>query len=259
MHAAGKVLLILGFIITVIGGVILAMSTDAVDDGVNNIEENKWSLTESTTGSIEIVDDDGQGEIGFSIYIEGTYSDDNADGVWDHCESYDREENQTDFTTTHEDEEGNSFYYACSTEWHWEDNKKEGTLNLVKIGDSATGYTNGTATVTCADPCWVQYDDKALGEFIEDVGEVVGGFFGGVFSMCVLGCGITLLVIGGILALTLKSDGGGQQVIIQQPPQVAGMMMNQPMQTQMSQPVYQQPQTYQAPPQNQMQPPQGGL
>ncbi|MDP6869500.1 MAG: hypothetical protein QGI21_01850 [Candidatus Poseidoniaceae archaeon] len=259
MHAAGKVLLILGLIITLIGGAIMAWSSDTVDNAVDDMEENNWAIEDATGGEIEIVDDDGMGELGFTIYIEGIYSDDNENRVWDHCESYDQNSNQTNFTTTHTDDSENSFYYACDMDWYGEDKREEGNKNLVKIGDSASGYENGTATVSCATACWVQYDDKALGEFIGDIGEVASGFMAGLGSMCILGCGITLLVIGGILALTLKSGDGGQQVVIQQSPQVAGMMMNQPMQTQMSQPVYQQPQTYQAPPQTGIEPPQGGL
>ena len=138
MHASGKIFMGIGLVLFLIGGVMAAWGYATVEDAGESLEENEWALEGVTSGTIEIVDDDGEGEIGFSIFIEGTYTDDDADETWDFCEPYDSEANDPqDFTTTHDADSDNSFYYACSTEWNWEDTREEGSKNLVKIGDSA--------------------------------------------------------------------------------------------------------------------------
>ena len=203
----------LGLVVVLIGGVMLAWGSATVDSAVDDLEDNYWVLEGVTSGTVDIVDSDGEGEIGFSIYIEGTYSDETGDGEWDFCEPYDQTEGQTDFTTTHDADSNNSFYYACSTDWNWEDTREEGSKNLVKIGDSAGGYTNGTATVTCATACWVQYDDKMIGDALGDVGEVAGGFMAALGSTCFFVAGCCLLILGLILGLTINDKT--QTVVVQ--------------------------------------------
>ena len=90
-----------------------AWGSMTVSDSVDDLEDNYWVLDGITSGTVEIVDDDGEGEIGFSIFIEGTLEDTNEDGVWDHCEQYDYDTDPpTDFTVTHTDDADNSFWYA---------------------------------------------------------------------------------------------------------------------------------------------------
>ena len=211
----------LGLVLVLIGGVMLAWGSMTVDDAVDDLEDNYWELEGVTSGTIEIVDDDGEGEIGFSIFIEGTYTDDDGNDEWDHCESYDQSSSQTDFTTTHTDDSSNSFIYACNTEWNYEDTREEGGKTLVRIGDSAYGYENGTATVSCATTCWVQYDDKMFGDALGDVGEAAGGFLSMLGSTCFFAGGCCLLLLGLILGLTIndksqtvivQGGGGGQMV-----------------------------------------------
>jgi hypothetical protein len=73
----------------------------------------------------------------------------------------------------------------------------------------------------------------------EEVGEAVGGFFAALGGVLVAICGGVLLLIGLILALTLKSKEPA--VIVQQGGQMMGGQMMQPAQ-QMQQPVQQMPQ-----------------
>ena len=243
MHTVGKVFMAIGLVVLIFGGILLAVGSSNVDEGVGSLEEESWALERVTSGSIEIIDDDGKGEIGFSIFIEGTYEDINGDSVWDFCEEFDQSEGQTDFTTTHSEDTTNSFDYACSTDWDWENERQEGSKILVKIGDSAEEYTNGTATVTCASACWVQYDDKVLEDVLDDLGQAAGGFLQAGAGSLLLCCGGVFVVFGLILGLTI-GEGGQKITVIQQGGMPMGGQMMQGgqmvQQTTMQQPVYQQ-------------------
>ena len=203
----------IGLVLFLIGGVMAAWGYATVEDAGESLEENEWALEGVTSGTIEIVDDDGEGEIGFSIFIEGTYTDDDGDGEWDFCEPYDSEANDPqDFTTTHPDDSSNSFWYVCDTD-EYSVEREEGGKTLVQIGNSALGYTNGTATVSCATACWVQYDDKAWDGALEDVGEALGGLGSMLGSTCFFVGGCCLLLLGLILGLTINDKT--QTVIVQ--------------------------------------------
>ena len=249
MHTVGKVFMAIGLVILIVGGILLAVGSNNIDEGVESLEEDEWALEGVTAGTVEIIDDDGEGEIGFTIFIKGTYEDSNDDGVWDFCEGFDQSEEQTDFTTTHSEDTTNSFVYACSSDWDWEVERQEGSKILVKIGDSASEYTNGTATVTCASACWVQYDDEVLDDVLADIGQAAGGVLQGLGGGMLLCCGGVLLVFGLILGLVVGESGqkitviqnggmpmGGQMMQGGQMVQ-GGQMMQQ---TSMQQPVYQQ-------------------
>lgn len=92
----------------------------------------------------------------------------------------------------------------------------------------------------------------AISDDGEYLGEAVGGFFAVVGSFGVLACGGCFLLLGGIFALTLKTQE--QVVVVQQQgaPMMAPAAQMAPA-TQMAAPQYEQPQQYQ------QQPPQGGL
>jgi len=235
MHTVGKVFMAIGLVILIVGGILLAVGSNNIDEGVESLEEDEWALEGVTAGTVEIIDDDGEGEIGFTIFIKGTYEDSNDDGVWDFCEGFDQSEEQTDFTTTHSEDTTNSFVYACSSDWEVE--RQEGSKILVKIGDSAYEYTNGTATVTCASACWVQYDDKVLDDVLADIGQAAGGVLQGLGGGILLCCGGVFLVFGLILGLAVGESGQKITVIQNGGMPMGGQMMQQ---TTMQQPVYQQ-------------------
>ena len=91
--------------------------------------------------------------------------------------------------------------------------REEGDKTLVQIGNSALLYTNGTATVSCATTCWVQYDDKAWDGALEDVGEALGGLGSMLGSTCCFVGGCCLLLLGLILGLTINDKT--QTVVVQ--------------------------------------------
>ena len=227
MHASGKILCGIGLVLVLIGGGMYAWGAMTVSDSVDDLEDNYWAIEGVTTGTVEIVDDDGSGELGFSMFIEGTLEDADEDGVWDHCDPYDyTADPPTDFNVTHTDDADNSFWYACDTEIdsndEWSDMERtEGSKTLVKIGDAAFGYKNGTTTISCATACWVQYDDKAFGEALGDVGGVFAGIMAAAGSTCFFALGCCFLVFGLIFGLTIndksqtiivQGGGGGQMV-----------------------------------------------
>ncbi len=208
----------IGLVLVLIGGGMLGWGYVTTDDAVNSLAETTWALEEVTSGTIEVVDDDGEGEWGFTIYIEGEYIDADDDEQYDFCDSYDLEEGQTDFTTTHSEDSNNSFYYSCfdwhdntegSSGWELEENGK----SLVVIGYSGDGYTNGTATVTCATTCWVEYSDDNVEEVLDDLGEAAGGLMSMLGSTCFFAGGCCLLLVGLILGLTINDKT--QTVVVQ--------------------------------------------
>ena len=204
----------IGLVLALIGGVMAAWGYATVEDAGESLEENTWALEGVTSGTVEIVDDDGEGEIGFTIFIEGTYSDDNGDGIWDHCQPYNQTEGQTDFTTTHTDDSENSFWYACDSEDEWnKETREEGSKSLVQIGDSGFLYTNGTATISCATACWVQYDDKMWDGVGEDLVEGASGLMSMLGSTCFFVGGCCFLLLGLILGLTINDKT--QTVVVQ--------------------------------------------
>ncbi len=227
MHASGKILCGMGLVLVLIGGGMSAWGYMTVSDSVDDLEENYWVLEGVTSGTVEIVDDDGEGEAGFSIFIEGILEDADEDGVWDHCDSYDYETDPSeDFSVTHADDANNSWWYSCDTEWwpadgFFEMERTEGSKNLVRIGNGADDYKNGTATVSCATACWVQYDDKVWEGVGEDIVDAAGGLGAMLGSTCFFIGGCCALLLGLILGLTIndksqtvivQGGGGGQMV-----------------------------------------------
>jgi len=224
MHASGKIFMGIGLVLVLIGGGMFAWGSLTVDAAVDDLVEKNWALEEVTTGTIEIVDEDGEGQWGFVIYIEGEYIDSDDDDYWDFCDSYNQSEGQTDFTITHSGDSNNSFSYDCYDYFDTEDNGfeyEEGGKSLVVIGKGGQGYTNGTATVTCATTCWVDYSDESLGEDLEDLGEAASGILSMLGSTCFFIGGCCALILGLILGLTIndktqtvivQGGGGGQMV-----------------------------------------------
>mgnify|MGYP003321514846 CR=1 FL=1 len=136
MHTVGKVLSAIGGIIVIVCVLIFGF---AVGDVSEKSADVNYVISGENNGIVTVFDDDNLGDWGFTIFIEGTYSDDNGNGVWDHCDPYEQNESQTDFTTTHTDDSENSFWYACDSEDEWnKETREEGSKTLVQIGDSAS-------------------------------------------------------------------------------------------------------------------------
>ena len=85
MHTAAKVILVIGTAFTIlgIGGFVLGIG------GAEDIAESldTFVIEGQTSGTIEIDDSDGQGEIGLTFWVKGVYEDLNENGEWDVCEN----------------------------------------------------------------------------------------------------------------------------------------------------------------------------
>ena len=219
MHASGKILCGIGLVLVLIGGAMSVWGYMTVSDSVDDLEEHEWVLEGVTNGIVEIVDAPEDGIAGFSIFIEGILEDADEDGVWDHCDSYDYETDPSeDFSVTHADDANNSWWYSCDTEWWPADGffdmeRTEGGKNLVRIGNGADDYKNGTATVSCATACWVQYDDKVWEEVGEEIVDAAGGMLSMLGSTCFFGLGCCFLIFGLIFGLTINDKS--QTVVVQ--------------------------------------------
>ena len=256
MNTATKVVLVIGAVLTLVGVVGFAVGVG----GISDIEDdfNTYALEDVTNGTIEIDDSDGLGEIGLTFWVKGEYLDDSGDiGTWDICESTEITVLSTPSVNADMDPDNHNggFYDEvnyfdsgnesnCDSEPYNKDISREDD-GLVKVGRACLGCYSGDFVFESNVPVWVTYDDKIGEEVLESLGALVLGFVGGFGSLC---CGVILLIIGLIMALTMK-DGGQQQMMYMPPADnmmIAQQPAVQPTTTHMSQPDFGQP-------------PQGGL
>ena len=247
MHTAAKVLLILGAIASVIGIAGMALGAGQIDD-----IEDSWNTFEyegATNGTIMIEDEDGMGDSGVTFWVKGVYEDKDEDGTWDVCQN-------TNVTITENpdivdaewskgaaDLDGQFYYevvfnydgnqsYDCNAVEKNKENSREGK-GLVKIGRACFGCGSGELRFESNQSVWVTYNEKVGEELGEDIGILILGFVGGFGSIC---CGILLLIIGGIMALTMKDNK--QEVMYSPPADSQMMMVNNPTTTHMSSPQF---------------------
>lgn len=276
MHTAAKVLLIIGTIASVIGIAGMALGAGQIDD-----IEDSWNTFEyegATNGTIIIEDEDGMGDSGVTFWVKGVYEDKDGNDIWDICQN-------TNVTITESPDivdaewskgaadldgqfynevvwnyDGNQSYDCSAVEKNKEDSR-EGK-GLVKIGRACFGCGSGELRFESNQSVWVTYDEKVGEELGEDVGILILGFIGGFGSIC---CGILLLIIGGIMALTMKDNK--QEVMYSPPAGNQMMMVSNPTTTHMSSPQFEETKQYEmnAPATTHMsqpsfeKPPQGGL
>ena len=194
MHTAGKVLLIIGGIITAIGIVMIVGGAAAAD-----FDPTKENVMSGKSGSFSAEDSFS----GYSLWISENVA----------CE---------DFTATivkdtePEDDIGpNSDYNDCWLNDPSDDDGVEGYYQVFSFGilsDYGGGYTvsGGSHTMYIAD------SDAAIGD-------AIGGGLTALGGILVAICGGLLLLIGLILALTLKSKEPA--VVMQQGGQMMGGQM----------------------------------
>ena len=213
MKTAPKVVLVIGVILTIIGIVGFAVGMDSVSE----IEEEftKYELENVTNGTIVIEDKDSSGDLGVTFWVKGVYEDANENGEWDICESTTITVLSAPEVNTDWDEDLNGdFYYEGNYEAYGNvSNCDSNSLNkvldresdgLVKVGRACLACYSGNLTFESNVPVWVTYDDKLAEEIIDEIGALFIGFIGGFGGLC---CGIIFLIIGIIMALTMKDDG----------------------------------------------------
>ena len=212
MHTAGKVLLIIGGVLTAIGIGITVMG--AASAQLDPSSENVW---EGTNGEFTIPDDDIYG-----VYTKANF---NCEVLYGDAPTYyiniTDEDGSDQFT---EDCEGSG-----DDDYLDDDYQRVGDINWLWGGVDA----GDVVTIDSDVQIYIVGD-------IEAFGDAVGGVLAAGLGIVIAVCGGVILLIGIILALTLKSKD--PVVVMQQGGQMmGGQMMQQPMQ-QMQQPVQQMPQ-----------------
>ena len=233
MHIVGKVMLVLGLLMLVIG---VVMTVGGVGKGAGDLAEladYEFSVENATSGTIEIVDNDGEGDFGVSFWVKGEYVDEDENGIWDVCDDTNITITQHPEVNTEFDEEGKNntlgeFYYevldgfdGCEAEQL----NKEDILyseGFVKVGRACLGCYAGTLEFESNVTVYVSYDDPWLEQLGEGLLALLGGTIGGSACCC---CGVLISFIGLILGLTMKDNT--QQLGYQPPgvmPQQEGTM-----------------------------------
>ena len=204
----------------IIGGVLLVIATGGFVLGVSQIDDIEdavpvFVLEDVTNGTLMVNDDDGQGDLGFTFFVKGTFVDANNDNIWDHCQ-------QTSVSVTDKPD-------IVRADWSKDGHDFEGGFyNEVVVSDSFDGcdanpgnkefYHENSSFIKLGRACFA----CGTGEFsfesnqsvyivsdddIEAMGTPIAiaalGFLTGFGTLC---CGILLLLIGFILVFTLKDE-----------------------------------------------------
>tara|TARA_Y100000994_G_scaffold248936_1_gene258240 strand:+ start:2213 stop:2884 length:672 start_codon:yes stop_codon:yes gene_type:complete len=211
MHTAGKVLLIIGGVLTAIGIGITVMGAASA-----SLDPSSENAAEGTSFTFTIPDDD--------IYGVYTKSSVNCDAIGD------------TIIISIVDSDGNE-EFSKDCQFNEEDDYLDDDYQ--RVGD--INWLFGTEA---GDVVTINSDVKIyiVGD-IEAFGDAVGGIFAAAGGILIAVCGGVILLIGIILALTLKSKE--PVVVMQQGGQMmGGQVMQQPVQPmqQMQQPVQQMPQ-----------------
>ena len=160
-------------------------------------------LSEGTSfATLEIRDSDGQGDLGWGIYIEGSVVDFNSNGIFDHCENIIvnathsgswMSDPWTGYGTVNPPDEGRQvFDDYCEQTDPVEQRQHEGRT-LIKIGTACYGCMAGTTTITAQNPdggevlMWIQNEEnkEILGLLIPSA--VFMGIGGFIFVVSLIG------------------------------------------------------------------------
>ena len=230
MHTAGKIFLGLGVLMLIGGGIMAGMGGNALEDGVEGLDDlANFAIEDSASGTLNVDDKDGKGDLGFTFWIKGDYLDEDGDGRWDHCATTDitilsHPEVSDDWGDEARELNG-SFYYeirdwfdGCEADEENTDYDRADPEGLIKVGRACLACYAGTMEFESNTEVWVTYDDYLIEKLVEGFFEGAGGIMGIIGGVGLSGCGVCFLLLGGILALVLKDPKEATQ--IQQPPTV---------------------------------------
>ena len=187
MHTAGKVLLIIGGVITALGIVMIVAGASAA-----SFDPTKENVASGTSGSFSASDSG----LGFSVWVSESVA----------CEAVDIQVMY----------QGNDEYY--DTCWSSDPSEDDGVDGYYSVGGVGLfDDDGGTYTFTVNSGHTVYITDSG-----EELGEAVGGFFAAAGGVLIAICGGLILLIGLILALTLKTK---EPVMMQQGQMMGGQMM----------------------------------
>ena len=199
MHAVAKITLGVGAVILLAGILLTVLAGSKFE----TIATASWDAEESTGATLYVLDEDRGGDIGFVFFVEGEYTDDDDDGVWDHCSGVEITVTQKPDVNTEWSEEDGDFYFQASEDKGKSCDVREGKdtdrEGFVKLGMACVGCYEGDFEFESNQPVWVLYVDPALGRVLASWGSGIGA------GSC-LCCGVVTLVLGGILALTMKEE-----------------------------------------------------
>ncbi len=230
MHVVGKIFIVLGAVLVVVGGLSYSVGKDTVEDNAGEFLEleNQWAHWGSGA-NLSIADYDGMGDLGFTFWVGGEYLDEDSNGQWDYCDatnitilSHPDVSNEGIFEGA--EELNGTFYYEvvagydrCESTEENKDLSREDD-GLVKVGRACWGCYEGTLEFEADRVVGVIDDDAVVAAFIEDGKGFLGGLLVGGFGVVMLGCGSCFLLTGGILWIVLGDPKEATQ--IQQPPSV---------------------------------------
>ena len=225
MRTAPKVVLVIGAVFLIVGIAMFAVGVGSV----TSLEEADFpfDIENQTSGTITIEDNDGIGDIGITFWVKGTYEDSDNNGIWDVCENiqititevpeinqeWDYAENYDGdfyFEVVHNHSGGGESDCSDDTQNKELDRSEDG---FVKIGRACYACYAGDVSFESNQPVWVTYDDPIIEEIMDEVVGIFAGFGLGFIGTC---CGVIFLIIGIIMALTMK-DNGGQQMMYMPP------------------------------------------
>lgn len=212
---AHTVVLIIGGIFSLIGIIAFMFGVSQIDDLDDGLDD--FAIEGKQNGNITIEDLEDDGDLGVTFWVEGMYVDNDENGIWDVCDN-------TNVTVTAKPEiiekwavdaeslDG-EFYFEvnyeqngntsnCNAVGENKDNSRQ-DKGLVKIGRACYGCTTGNFAFEANQSVWVTYDDELLRQFGDEALDVGIGFMVGCGT---LACGLFLLVIGAILAITKKDQ-----------------------------------------------------
>ena len=173
-----------------------------------------------TTATLEINDGDGQGDLGWGIYVEGSAVDFNSNGIYDHCENIIvnathsgswMSDPWTGYQSVNAPDETRQVFYletahegsGCSTmDGAWPESRYHDGRDLIKIGRACHGCMAGTTTITAQNTdggevmMWIQNEEKK---------EVLGMLIPGAIFMGIGGF-IFVVALGTLLNMGFKSN-----------------------------------------------------
>jgi len=212
MHISSKIMIGLSLVMLVLGVVIIALGVGKGVDDFSELEYYEFSIENATSGTIEIEDNDGQGDIGVTFWVEGEYVDEDVNGIWDVCDNTNITITQHPEVNTDWGEENvtlGGFYYevydyfeGCEADEENQNHDLE-RRGYVKIGRACLACYSGTLEFESNATVSVTYDDPWLEQLGEAFGAMIGGPIVGSLCLC---CSGLFGLIGIILALTLKDN-----------------------------------------------------
>lgn len=216
------------------------MGGNALEDAGEGLEDlANFAIEDSTSGTLNVDDNDGKGDFGFTFWIKGEYLDEDGDGEWDHCATTNITIlshpgiSDDEFWGEEAEELNGSFYYeitdwfdGCEADEENTDFDRADPEGLIKVGRACLACYAGPMEFESNTEVWVTNDDALIEELVGAVGGFAGGLMGVLGGIGIFGCGICSLILGGVLALALKEPGQSATIVsnhvpVQPPPPIA--------------------------------------